>query len=103
MRLVVSCPYDGQHIVLRWVVDSREQLPYSFEATCPSAHTYEYTRSDVSAESTPGALAGLAVLGGVVGLLGGPLGLVLGGVVGGAVGANAEEADRQRAERFNRS
>jgi uncharacterized protein YcfJ len=103
VRLFVRCPITGQQLILSYIATSRSQLPATFHlqnAACGHVHTF--TRFQVQAESTPGATGAGAILGGLVGLLGGPIGAILGVLAGGGIGSNAERADREAADRFNR-
>lgn len=108
MRLYVLCPntYDltgrQNKIYLAHTVEHRSQLLPSFTLSCPyePGVPHYYGRDEVIAEPELGSLAGGAVAGGLVGLLGGPIGIILGGMIGATLGASAEEEERRRVQRF---
>lgn len=102
MRLYVNCPNTGHRIYLANVVEHRSQLVPWFTLSCPHepGFYHQYSRNNVIAEPEGGSLAGGAVAGGLVGLLGGPIGIILGGMIGAALGASAEEEEQRRVQRF---
>lgn len=102
MRLYVLCPSTHQRIYLAHAVEHRSQLIPSFTLNCPyeSGVYHYYSRNDVIAEPELGSVAGGAVAGGLVGLLGGPIGIILGGMIGATLGASTEEEERRRVQRF---
>lgn len=102
MRLYVVCPNTRLRIYLANVVEYRSQLIPWFTLSCPHEYGvyHQYSRNDVIAEPELGSLAGGAVAGGLVGLLGGPIGIILGGMIGAALGASAEDEERIRVRRF---
>lgn len=101
MRLYVADEY-GHKTYISSAAQHRLELPQYFIIRCAlCGEEKQFHRNDVIAEPATGATVGGAIVGGLVGLLGGPLGLILGGLAGGLVGTNSDNADIQRAKRFN--
>ena len=109
MRLYVEqCNNCNRRIYLNITALDRSQLAnrigYSFEIQCPHCRNYSYhTVDEVLAEPGPSATPAGAILGGLIGLIGGPLGMLIGGGLGTLWGANADEEERRKVNRFNRS
>jgi hypothetical protein len=109
MRLYVGqCNHCQERIYLAITAPSRDQLSekigHSFEIECPHCHSLSSCEvTDISAEPGPSSTPAGAILGGAVGLIGGPLGMVVGATLGTFWGADADEGDKKKVIRFNRS
>lgn len=110
MRLYIrECNHCKRRIYLSIIAPTRERLAgrigYSFEIECPYCRKkFSYHRiSEVFAEQGPPATPAGALLGGLIGLIGGPSGMIIGGTLGTLWGANADEEERKKVNRFNRS
>ncbi len=109
MRLFIrGCNHCRRRIYLGIIAPTRNKLAdrfgYSFEIVCPHCQNYSHHNiNEVFAEQGPPATPAGAILGGLVGLIGGPLGMLIGGGLGTLWGANADEEERRRVNRFNRS
>lgn len=110
MRLFVQCHYCRNRIYINSPAQTRAELPYQFILRCPQlgcpvcGRDEIYTRTEVFAESGVGGAAGGAVVLGALGaLIAGPIGAIIGGLIGVNAGSNADQVDREAAERFNNS
>lgn len=107
MRLYIEdCIYCHQRIYLNVTASTRVELAnrigYYFEVECPFCHHHQsYSVDRVFAESGQSNVPGVAILGGLIGLIAGPEGALLGGLIGSAIGAKADNEDRGRVQHFN--
>ena len=110
MRLYVKCKKDSsKKIYLSVYAETPKELiqkigGYRFDIECPyCGEIHTYSINEVRAEKGPlSAVPAGAIIGGIIGLLGGPLGLLLGGGIGAWMGANADAAEEERVNRFNK-
>lgn len=100
MRLYVTCPNDQQKIYVD--IKAKHQIHIiPFDIECPyDGEIHHYTKDDVEAEPKLGTVAGGAIVGGLIGLLGGPIGVILGGAAGAMLGANAEDEENRNVREF---
>lgn len=100
MRLYVTCPISQEKIYVDIKAKHRVHItPFTIE--CPhDGGIHHYTWDDVEAEPGRGTVAGGALVGGLIGLLGGPIGVVLGGTAGALIGANTGDEEKRKVREF---
>lgn len=109
MRLYVGkCRHCQERLYLPITALSRNQLAEeigdSFNIECPHCKNLSSLEvNDVSADPSPSSTPAGAIVGGLVGLIGGPVGMLIGASLGTLWGADADEEDKKKAVRFNRS
>lgn len=109
MKLFMYCCYCRRKIYLASQAKTRNQLAAQwgnpFNLKCPHCRRNGlYLVEQVYAEkSTQNSSLPIAVIGGLIGLLGGPVGALAGGAIGGLVGKTADDKEVNEVVQFNRS
>lgn len=104
MKYYITCKNCSRKFNVATNALTRSDLPTNFNLTCPFCRQINSCNPwDVYTETSILGSQGMAVLGGLVGLLAGGAGALLGAGLGAAVGKKNEEKDREAVERFNSS
>jgi len=104
MKYFICCKNCFNKFYINTHASVRSELPSSFNINCNYCNTSNhYLPFDVTAETYILGSQGMAILGGLVGILGGGAGALLGIGIGAAIGKNSEKKERLSIQRFNHS
>ncbi len=109
MKLFLYCHHCGRKIYLASKAKTRGQLArqwgHNFALECPHCSNFgTYSVNQVYGEkTTQGNTLPVAVIGGLIGLVGGPAGVLAGGTIGGILGKTADDKELIEVRRFNNS